>query len=123
MRLAATVFELSGPFFGWLGWPITAVMSWAGWLFAATIVIARAKHRVGGIAFFAVVVAAAVYAGQPDMLVILGLSVAVFVAALLVARTSAVGGSGPIRRPLGDVAAAAVAGAALGAPLLLPGRS
>ena len=30
--MAATVFELSGPLFGWLGWPIAAVNSWAGWL-------------------------------------------------------------------------------------------
>ena len=119
--MAATVFELSGPFFGWLGWPISAVMSWTGWLFAAVVVVVRGRHRLGGVAFFAVVVAAAVYAGQPDMLVILGLSAAVFLAALLLARTPALGGTGPIRRPLGDVVAGAVAGAALGAPLLLPG--
>ncbi len=31
---AATVYELSGPFMGWLGWPNAAAMAWAGWLFA-----------------------------------------------------------------------------------------
>ena len=31
---AGTVFELSGPMLGWLGWPHAAVLSWSGWLFA-----------------------------------------------------------------------------------------
>jgi hypothetical protein len=124
--MAATVYELSGPFFGWLGWPIASVMSWIGWLFAATVLIVRAEHRARAVAFFAVVLACAVYAGQPDTLVLLSSAFLVFVAALVVPRMTAFrgsgfGGSGPIRRPLVDLAMAVVAGAALSAPLILPG--
>ena len=63
----------------------------------------------------------AIYAGQPDALVLLGSALAVFVAALLVMRGAGFGGSGPVARPLVDLAVATVTGAALGAPLLLPG--
>ncbi|HUI02857.1 MAG TPA: hypothetical protein VLZ77_04910, partial [Acidimicrobiales bacterium] len=119
--LAGTVYELGGPFFGWLGWPVAAVMSWAPWLVAATVVILRGRRRLAGVTWFAVVLALAVYAGQPDALVPLGAGVVVFVAAALAQRSAAFGGGGPVRRPLGDLALAAVGGVALGAPLLLPG--
>ncbi len=119
--LAATVYELSGPFFSWLGWPIASVMSWAGWLCAATVLVVRGRRRARAVTFFAVVLACAIYAGQPDTLVLLGSTVIVFLAALLAARTPGLGGSGPIRRPLLDAGLGAVAGAALGSPLLLPG--
>ncbi|HEY5025222.1 MAG TPA: YfhO family protein [Acidimicrobiales bacterium] len=119
--MAATVYELSGPFFGWLGWPIASVMSWMGWLFAATLLVVHGGRRARAVAFFAVVLACAVYAGQPDTLVLLGSAFLVFVAALLVPRAAVFGGAGPIRRPLIDTGLAVVAGAALSAPLLLPG--
>ena len=119
--LAGTVYELGGPLFGWLGWPVAAVMSWAPWLVAATVVIMRGRRRVAGVTWFAVALALAIYAGQPDALVPLAAGVAVFVAAVLVQRVAALGGSGPIVRPLGDLVWGAVAGTALGAPLLLPG--
>jgi hypothetical protein len=119
--MAATVYELSGPFFGWLGWPVGSVMSWAGWLFAATIVVLRGRRRVRSVALCALVIALAVYAGQPDALVLLLLALVVFVFAILMLRSPWLGGSGPIRRPTFDVGVAAAAGAALGAPLLIPG--
>jgi len=119
--MAATVYELSGPFFGWLGWPIASVMSWMGWLCAATFLVVRGEHRARAITFFAIVLACAVYAGQPDTLVLLGSAFLVFVAALLVPRMTTFGGSGVVRRPLLDTALGVVAGAALSAPLLLPG--
>jgi hypothetical protein len=119
--MAATVFELSGSFIGWLGWPMASVLSWAGWLFAAAVLVVRGERRARAIAFFAVVVALAVYAGQPDALVLLGTALFVFVVVLLALRTPGLDGSGPIRRPFLDVVVASVAGAGLGAPLLLPG--
>ncbi len=119
--MAGTVFELSGSFFGWLGWPMASVLSWAGWLFAAALLVVRGRRRARAIAFFAVVVALAIYAGQPDALALLAVSLGVFVVALLALRTPDLGGSGPIRRPALDLAVATVAGVALGAPLLLPG--
>ena len=119
--MAGTVYELSGPFFGWLGWPVASVMAWAGWLFAAAILVTRGHRRVGAVVFFAVVVALAVYSGQPDAMVLLAVGLAVFVVVLLALRARWLGGSGPIVRPALDLVVAVVAGAALGAPLLLPG--
>src|SRR6202035_728384 len=96
--LAATVYELSGPFFAWLGAPITSVMSWAGWLFAATLLVVRGSHPARAVTFFAVVAACAVYAGQPDTLVNLGTAFLVFLIVLLAVRLPRFGGSG-IGRP------------------------
>ena len=119
--MAATVYELSGPFLAWLGSPITSVMSWAGWLFAAALLVVRGRHPARDIAFFAIVLACAIYAGQPDTLVNLGSALVVFLAVLLGLRGSRWGGSGPIRRPVFHTLLATGAGAGLSAPLLLPG--
>ncbi|MGH9917314.1 MAG: hypothetical protein ACRD6W_00360, partial [Nitrososphaerales archaeon] len=114
------VFELSGPMMGWLGWPVTAVMAWTGWVFAASLLVLRGKRRTASVTFLALVLAAAVYAGQLSALVVLILALVVFVAALLVLRAPWLRGEGPILRPIGDLALAALAGFALAAPLALP---
>ena len=119
--MAAVAYELGGPFVGWLGWPITAVTAWAGWLFAAAILVVRGRRRARAMVFLAVVVACAIYAGQPDMLTVLASGLFVFLAALLATRATWAGGSGPIARPMVDLTVGTVTGAALGAPLLLPG--
>jgi hypothetical protein len=119
--MAGTVYELSGPLVAWLGWPVASVMSWAGWLFAAAILVVRGRHRARAVALLAVVVACAAYAGQPDALVLLGTALVVFLAVLLVLRSRWLGGSGAVLHPVIDVVAAAAAGTALAAPLLLPG--
>ncbi len=116
---AATVFELSGPLVGWLGWPHAAVMSWAGWLFAAALLVVRGRHRARDISFFAVVLAFALYAGQPEIAILLGLALVVFLAVLLTLRARWLRES--ILRPVTDLVVATAAGAALAAPLLLPG--
>ena len=118
---AGTVFELSGAFISWLGWPIYSVLSWTGWMFVAVLFVLRGGRRARHVASLAIVFAAAIYAGQPDPLVVLVLSVFVFAAALLVQRLPALGGSGPILRPTVDLVLAAGAGFALAAPLALPG--
>jgi len=118
---AATAFELSGAFMLYTGWPIASVMSWAGWLLAATILIVRGGHRARNVAFFALALALAIYAGQPDALIILGLGLAGFIVTYLVMRAISLDASESTLRPLFDLAIATVAGAALGAPLLLPG--
>jgi Bacterial membrane protein YfhO len=118
---AGTVFELSGALGGWLGYPHGAVMSWGGWLFAAAILVVRREHRVRDISFFAVVLAMAVYSGQPEVLMVFGLGLGLFTVVLMVQRTTVLRGSGPIIRPLGDLVAASLAGLALAAPLALPG--
>ena len=119
--LAATAFELSGPFMGFLGWPISGVLSWAGWLFAGVVVVIRGRHRVLGILAVALALSASIYAGQPDALVVLGPALAVFAVVMLVARARQAGSLARSGRGSADLAVAVVAGVALGAPLLLPG--
>jgi len=119
--MAATVFELSGPVFGLVGWSFGGVMAWAGWLLVAAILIMRGRHRARCIAFFAVVVACAIYAGEPEALVFLAIATALLIVAVLGARLLRFGESGPVLRPVVDLVVATIAGAALGAPLLLPG--
>jgi len=118
---AGTVFELSGAFVFWLGWPIGSVLSWTGWLFVAVLLVLRGGRRVRHVTLLAVVMAAAIYAGQPDPLVVLVLSVFVFAIALLVQRAPLLGGSGPILKPAVDLVLGVGAGFALAAPLALPG--
>jgi len=118
---AATVYELSGPFMAWLGWPQAGVFSWMGWLFAGALIVVRGGRRARNVAFFAVVLAFAIYAGFPEGLVLLGLALGVFLVVLLGLRAPRLGGSGPILRPVIDLALGTIAGAALGAPLALPG--
>ena len=118
---AGTVFELSGPMVGWLGWPTSSVLAWAGWLFAAAFLILNRRAGALPVAGLALVVAAMVYAGHPEVLALLALSLVIAVAVVLVRRSPHLGGSGPVRRPLIELVTGTVAGIALGAPLLLPG--
>lgn len=119
--MAATVFELSGPLVGWLGWPLSGVMAWAGWLFAAAILVIRGRRRARAVALLAVILAFVLYAGQPETAVELGIALVVFVIVLLALRAPWLGGSGPVLRPAVGVVAGGLAGVALAAPLLLPG--
>ncbi|HXA31866.1 MAG TPA: YfhO family protein [Acidimicrobiales bacterium] len=119
--MAGTIFELSGPLTGWLGYPLGSVMALAGWMFAAAVLVVRGRNRVRSITFFAVTIALAVYAGNPESLFVLALALIVFVFVLLVPRFHL-----PLRdltalRPVIDLAIAAVAGLLLAAPLALPG--
>ena len=118
---AGTVFELSGPMIGWLGWPHAAVLSWSGWLFAAALLVVGGRHRRRHVTMLALAIAVMVYAGQTEVLALSGLALLGFAFVLLVQRVPTLGGSGPIRRPVLDLSLGVLAGAALGAPLLLPG--
>ena len=55
------------------------LLVWSGWILAATILVLRGRNRARSIAFFSLVLACAVYAGQPDTLVLLTFVLAVFV--------------------------------------------
>jgi Bacterial membrane protein YfhO len=118
---AGTTWVLSGPMFGYLGLPDTSVMSWAGWQFAAVMLIVRGTHRYRSVLLFAVALAFSILAGNPQIEVLILLPLVVFAAVLLLCRTSAFRGSGPIRRPTIDLVVAFIAGGALSAPLVLPG--
>jgi Bacterial membrane protein YfhO len=114
---AAVAFELGGAFFTLTGWPLTSVASWGGWLLAGIVLVVKGKHRLRYVAFLAFLVACIVYAGQPDVLTVFAAALLGFVVVLLFFRT----GSGPILRPILDMAIAVVGGLALAAPLMLPG--
>lgn len=118
---AGTAFELGGAFFTSLGWPLASVAAWSGWILAACVLLLQGRRRFRYVAMLAVSVAGSIYAGQPDMLAAVGLTVTVFVVAMLIQRIRLLGGSGPIGRPMADIVLGAVAGAALAAPLALPG--
>ena len=118
---AGTIYELSGSFMGWLGWPHAAVMSWAGWLFAVAILIVRGHKRARHVVEFSLLIALAVYSGEPEIFAILVLSIAVFVSTILILRVRREQHPEHWVRPLIDLSVAAVAGAALSAPLALPG--
>ena len=53
---------------------------------AAAILILRSSNRIRHITFFALVIAAMIYAGQPEVAVVMGLALVVFLAILLVLR-------------------------------------
>ena len=114
-------FELSGPFMVWLGWPISSVFSWSGWLFGSILLIFRGQNRFIGVALFSIAFAFAVYAGQPDALILLIFVLVVFILVLLVHSLLK---SKDMMRSVWviiDLAIAWAVGAALAAPLLLPG--
>ena len=92
---AAIVFELSGPFIGFLGWPLSSVMSWGGWLFAAVVLVLRGENRARAIVLLAVVIAFAIYAGDPEGVLLLALSAAIFALAMLLLRAPASEGQVP----------------------------
>ena len=118
--MAGTVFELGGPFIGWLGWPHAAVVSWAGWLFAAALLILRGGKRARNVAIFSIVLAFAIYAGQPEILTQLLMTLAVFLLVLLIHRVWSEN-LRSITAPIVDLALGSIAGVALAAPLVLPG--
>lgn len=119
--LAGTVFELSGAFTGWLGWPQAGVFCWAGWLLAGALLIWRGDHRVRDVALTAVALAFAVYGGHPESVAITLATVAVVVVVMVVVTVARRRRLDGVWQPLAALAVAGLAGAALAAPLLLPG--
>jgi hypothetical protein len=118
---AGTTWVLSGPLFGYAGLPDTSVMSWAGWQFAAVVLILRGTHRYLSVLLLAVALALSVLAGNPQIEILILLPLAAFAVVMLLCRTELLRGEGPILRPVVDLAIACVAGGALSAPLALPG--
>ena len=118
---AATVFELSGPMVGWLGWAHASAAAWSGWVLSAAVLVLRGRHQLRCIVFLALVIAAMVYAGVPEVLVLVGLAVGVFVALIIGFALGQTHDFRPIARPLLGLIAGGVSGFLLSAPLLLPG--
>ncbi len=119
--LVGTVFVLSGPISSQLGWPMASVMSWAGWLFASALLVVRGKRRARSICAFAIVLALAIYAGHPEVTILLLVALGIYLFVVLVQRAPRLGASGPIVQPVVDLIIGSLAGVALAAPLVLPG--
>jgi hypothetical protein len=122
-RLAATfgaiTFMLSGPVTGWLGWSISGVFVWVGFIVSGVILAYRERDRVRGVVLLAVAVAGAIYGGFPEGYALLGAGVVCLLVVTAVsswAQGRAVSLGGGVRI-IGGVAA----GCALAAPLWLPG--
>lgn len=115
-----TVFELSGPFVAWLGYPFPSVLSWAGWILAFGLLTIRGRHRAASITGLAVSIGFSLCGGAPEGFVVLGMAAVVFFGVVLLRRTHWLRGSGPIRRPIAGLVAGALAGCALAAPFALP---
>ena len=62
-----------------------------------------------------------VYGGQPEAMVVLVLTLAIFLVIVILLRARSTTSDRPIIRPIGDLAVATIAGGALAAPLALPG--
>jgi hypothetical protein len=118
---AGTIFELSGSFMGWLGYPHASVMSWSGWLLAVAVLIVRGGHRPRNITMFAVIMALAVYAGQPEIFTMLVASAIIIVGTMVIVNARSALRARRWMRPVIDLVLAIGAGLALGAPLILPG--
>jgi hypothetical protein len=118
---AATVFELSGPMMGWLGWIHSSAMAWAGWIFALSILVIRGNHRLRYISLLALAIAAMIYSGSPEILVLLGIAIAVFLVVALLTQFRKFKRDWQWLRAGRDLLIGGVGGAMLSAPLLLPG--
>ena len=114
-------FELCGPFFTWLGWPIAAVFSWLGWILAGFILIQRGRHRARFVVLTGIALAAAVYAGQPDALVVLAMGVAAFLVVSLATLTVRGDHTFHLASSVLDTSIAVLLGFLFSAPLVLPG--
>jgi hypothetical protein len=119
--LAGTTFMLSGSLSGWAGWAVSGPLVWAGWALAGALLCWRPRRwRSAGVVLVALSSAFAVYGGFPETLLLGSLAVGSIVAisAAFGALRGKVGVAGP-----GRLAVGVAAGAALSAPLWLPGLS
>ena len=89
---AGTTWVLSGPFWGYLGLPDTSVMSWAGWQFAAVVLILRGSHRMRSVVLFAVAFAFSILTGNPQIEAIILLPLGVFVVVTILWRNAVLRG-------------------------------
>ena len=117
---AGTVFELSGPMTGWLGFPLAEVMAWLPWLMLFAVLLFRGTHRLRYISLFAVSLAFAIFSGQPEALAMAFIALGIYLVAWLAwTRVYAPPTTRPFRY-LVDLGVATIAGVGLSAPLLLP---
>jgi hypothetical protein len=116
---AGTTFMLSGALSGWAGWAVSRPLVWAGWLLAGMLLCHRTGHRLGGVMLVAFASAFAVYGGFPETLALLAL--ALTVVAMVSGAVGWFQGARGQLATLGRITAGLAGGAALSAPLWIPG--
>lgn len=118
--VAGTIFELSGAFTAWLGWPHDGVFCWFGWVLGAMVMVVKGRRPARWAALMAVFVALSVLGGHPETIIISLVCGAVFAVVLLARRVADQRRLGDaLRRGLG-LLGAVVAGMGLSAPVLFP---
>lgn len=117
----ATIFELSGPFAAWLGYPFASVLSFFGWIVAFGLLVVRGgRHRALAACGLAVSVAGSLLGGQPEGFTVVALATAAFFVVVLVARAVRARRLAPVLRPACWLAGGAGAGVGLALPFALP---
>ena len=117
---AGTIFELSGAFTAWLGWPHDGVFCWFGWVLGAIVMVVKGRHPVRWAALMAVFVALSVLGGHPESIIISLVCGAVFALVLLVRRAYSQRAIGDAVRRGAALLGAVLGGMGLSAPVLLP---
>ena len=84
-----TVFELSGPMLHYSGWAMTGVTCWAGWVFTFAVLLCGGAIACATRSCWRCRWPSPIYGGHPESIVVLGLSVAVFLAVVLATRDAA----------------------------------
>ena len=116
---AGVTFMLSGGLANWLTWPLSDVLAWIGWLAALVILAYRTEGRRRYVVALAIAGAFCCYGGFPEAYVFVAIALATLFGVLVIAAL--VSGRGLSARATGRVAAGALGGVALSAPLWLPG--
>jgi hypothetical protein len=116
---AGVVYMASGGFVGWLGWSLAGVAALAGWVAAFAVLVYRRPSSPLRALGLALATAWAIYAGFPEMTLMVALGVAVLLGAGLAAGLAR--RERPSLRGAVAAAAAVAAGMLLAAPLWLPG--
>jgi hypothetical protein len=116
---AGATFMLSGAFANWLGWSISGVVCWAGFLFAGAILCYRATRLTVPVTVFGLSIAFAIYGGFPEGYVLLaGTFMLLF---LLIGVGLQISGHGVRVRSLVAFGGGGAIGLGLSSPLWLPG--
>ena len=117
----ATVFELSGPFAAWLGYPFASVLSFFGWIVAFGLLVVRGgRHRALAACGLAASIAGSLLGGQPEGFTVVALATTVFFVVVLAARAVRARRLAPVLAPACWLAGGAAAGVGLALPFALP---
>src|SRR3984957_9592765 len=83
---AGTVFELSGAFGGWAGWPMATVLCMLGWVLGSALLVLREKGGWRYLPLLALTVAFAAFGGHPESFAMLLVVLTVMVVVVLASR-------------------------------------